>query len=399
MQFAITPEKIKSLSQQDIKKLRDVINKIISEKKSWLKSISQQLLKRISDILGADVILEESLNESNQSKIKKNSQINTSKERRGSKRSNSLQPEPEIANIKAKEPVFQKMDLKIKLPPKPEAQSAWNFSEQKAKSALDNHQKQERNPPDAFSPFWSSWEKADEVRNSIMDLYDNPKPTSPPAYLNPPLKIPQFDQTSTSSISDKLRLLKSSSKFSTDDTSEFAENSLRSQPSFNSIRYNSPAQTSEQNDEADMMSTKEKLKFVWAAEQRQKSNLLIGPNLKNNLFSSKKSDTSERSAGLGSLAGSHNFNSPSTNLGSVFGSTSGSGSNFSNYKNNSEEKRSKFRSSISSGISSDVKYLGKEDLTPLNNPSSELAGAQVELGNKEEWSVQFDACNVIRWVI
>lgn len=127
--------------------------------------------------------------------------------------------------------------------------------------------------------------------------------------------------------------------------------------------------------------------------------MFVGPNLKwDNLFSSKKSDVSERSAGLGSLAGSHNFNSPSTNLGSVFGSTSGSGSNFSNYKN-SDGWLTKFRSSITSGISSDVKYLSKEDLTPLDNPSNEMANALVELGNKEEWSVQFDACNIIWRVI
>jgi len=42
-----------------------------------------------------------------------------------------------------------------------------------------------------------------------------------------------------------------------------------------------------------------------------------------------------------------------------------------------------------------VKYLSKEDLTPLDNPSNEMANALLELGNKEEWSVQFDACNII----
>ena len=90
-----------------------------------------------------------------------------------------------------------------------------------------------------------------------MDLYDNPKPVSPPNHLDPPKKLSQFEQTSTSSISitEKLRLLKSSSKF-TDDTSDFAENSLRSQPSFKSIWYDSPAQNSQSNhEEADLMST------------------------------------------------------------------------------------------------------------------------------------------------
>jgi hypothetical protein len=94
--------------------------------------------------------------------------------------------------------------------------------------------------------------------------------------------------------------------------------------------------------------------------------LFIGAPIQGNLFSSRRSESSDVSAGLVSLAGSHNFSSPSTNLGSVFGSTSGSGSGSgSNYNFKSSEK---LRSSMTSGVVSDVKYLTKEDLTPLVSP-------------------------------
>lgn len=51
LQFALTPEKVKSFSSSDIKRVKEALNKIIlTEKKYRTKSVAQQLLKRVTDI-------------------------------------------------------------------------------------------------------------------------------------------------------------------------------------------------------------------------------------------------------------------------------------------------------------------------------------------------------------
>jgi len=79
--------------------------------------------------------------------------------------------------------------MKIKLPPKPADVQREIKSDLKIKTGLANSNSH-WNITDAFSPFWSSREKVDEIRNTIMDLYENPKPMSPPSYLDPPKKVP-----------------------------------------------------------------------------------------------------------------------------------------------------------------------------------------------------------------
>ncbi len=52
LQYAITPEKIKSLNSKELKKAVDVLNKVYStEKKPRTKVVADQLLKRINDIV------------------------------------------------------------------------------------------------------------------------------------------------------------------------------------------------------------------------------------------------------------------------------------------------------------------------------------------------------------
>ena len=80
------------------------------------------------------------------------------------------------------------------------------------------------------------------------------------------------------------------------------------------------------------------------------------------------SDTSEKSADLRSLAGSHNFASASSNVESVFGSTSGSAGSFSvssSIRSPGRGLSHNFRSTKMSTGTAEMKYMTRDELTPL----------------------------------
>ena len=122
------------------------------------------------------------------------------------------------------------------------------------------------------------------------------------------------------------------------------------------------------------------MKNVWS-EEEEKSDYYKSGSL-SNLHKKKRypkpkinsgmSDTSEQSAGLRSIAGSHVFNTNSSNLDSVFGSTTGSGSAFASATNASplRTKQNGFRGTQST-LNVEAKYLSKEELTPFQNTKLE----------------------------
>lgn len=108
------------------------------------------------------------------------------------------------------------------------------------------------------------------------------------------------------------------------------------------------------------------------------------------------SDASDHSAGLSSLAGSHNFQTDTTNIDSVFAM---SGSQFSQGglsppKDRYQGPRSTMRAS-QSVLNQETKYLTKEELTPLDVPNKEFIRALADISKEKEWNVQFDACNLL----
>jgi hypothetical protein len=129
------------------------------------------------------------------------------------------------------------------------------------------------------------------------------------------------------------------------------------------------------------------------------STLFEGPSYKNkSQISSRLSDTSEKSAGLRSLAGSHNFNTNTTNLESVFGSTISSGSAFS-YNQNTPMKAipNNMGATARSGLAGgEVKYMTNDELTPLSNAQYEFSASLEDLGKKDDWGIQFEGCNTVR---
>ena len=176
-----------------------------------------------------------------------------------------------------------------------------------------------------------------KMSKNILDLYEEPRLKSP-AYLDPPkVKKPMFDTTS-SSITDKLKILKSSQKYNSETGSVVGSSTRRmSWQSSNSTltqKQTGGSQNRYQSEEEEEKGQDQKAKLRILKESatapKLKSNIFTGPNYKSvNKIRSNMSDTSEKSADLRSLAGSHNFASVSSNVESVFGSTSGSGGSFS----------------------------------------------------------------------
>lgn len=54
------------------------------------------------------------------------------------------------------------------------------------------------------------------------------------------------------------------------------------------------------------------------------------------------------------------------------------------------------RSGLAGG---EVKYMTNDELTPLSNAQYEFSASLEDLGKKDDWGIQFEGCNTVRWAI